>query len=131
MWADVAPFYFEFDWDNRAVWALDLEVERIAREQLDWHLDLPFWSTRPPEPLFDLCPREVLHDPTVHEVHAQRIRDADLRFPIHVMERRGRLAILDGMHRLARLAREGTDSVDVRRVPRALIPRISADPRRR
>jgi len=124
VWTDVAPFYFEFHWDNRAVWALDLEVERLDRTELDWHLDRPFWSTRPPQPLFDLRPRDVLRDGSVHEVHAERIRVADLRYPLDVMQCRGRLAILDGIHRLARLESEGADEVRVRRVPRALIPRI-------
>ena len=124
MWTDVAPFYFDFDWSNRAVWALDLPVGELDRAALDWHLELPFWSTRPPEPLFDLRPRAVLRDPSVHDRHAERIRRADLRYPLDVMECRGRLAILDGMHRLARLASEGTDRILVREVPRALIPRI-------
>ena len=124
MWADVAPYYFAFDWDNRAVWALDLEVEQIPRELLDWHLDLPFWSTAPPEPLFDLRPRDVLRDRDLHPLHTKRIDDADLRYPLHVMECRGRLAILDGMHRLARLAAEGSAFAAVRRVPRRAIPDI-------
>jgi hypothetical protein len=124
VWADVAPYYFEFHWDNRAVWALDLPVEELDRAALDWQLDLPFWSTRPPEPLFDLRPRAVLADPSAHARHAERIRVADLRHPLDVMECRGRLAILDGMHRLARLTAEGSERLRVRRVPRSLIPRI-------
>ena len=120
----IADVYFDFDWDRRAVWALNVEVETIEREALEWHLDLPFWSSQPPAPFFDLVPRSVIEDPSVHLVHARRIAEADMSFPLDVMEHRGRLCIMDGLHRLARAVRDERDTVRVRRIPRSAIPRV-------
>lgn len=37
---------------------------------------------------------------------------SDLRYPIHLVEYRGRLVILDGFHRLLKAAMEGREEVD-------------------
>ncbi|MCA9575452.1 MAG: hypothetical protein KC668_08445 [Myxococcales bacterium] len=121
---DIAELYFDFDWDRRKVWALSITPEPLPRSALEWHLDLPFWSSRPPEPLFDLQPRRVIDDPTYHAAHERRIALADMSFPIDVMEHRGRLCVMDGLHRLARAVREGRDMVSVRRIPRSAVPLI-------
>lgn len=126
--AEIAEVYFDFDWDKRKVWALDVEPENIDRERLDWHLDLPFWSSRPPLPLFDLIPRCVIDDRTMHAVHARRIAQADLTFPLDVMEHRRRLCIMDGIHRLAKALLEGRERVKVRRIPRSAVRGIRLDP---
>jgi hypothetical protein len=86
-------------------------------------LDLPFWSSQPPAPYFDLVPRLVIEDPTVHVVHARRIAEADMSFPLDVMEHRGRLCVMDGLHRLARAVRDGEDTISIRRIPRSAIQR--------
>ena len=120
---EIAAVYFDFDWDRRAVWALDVAAESIKRSVLEWHLDLPFWSSQPPAPCFDLVPRLVIEDPTVHVVHARRIAEADMSFPLDVMEHRGRLCVMDGLHRLARAVRDGEDTISIRRIPRSAIQR--------
>lgn len=124
---EIADVYFDFDWDRRAVWALNVEAETIERSALEWHLDLPFWSSQPPAPFFDLVPRRVIEDPAVHVIHARRIAEADMSFPLDVMEHRGRLCVMDGLHRLAQAVREGRDTVRVRRIPRSAIPRVRVD----
>ena len=123
--AEIEAVYFDFDWDKRRVWSLDVPVESIDRARLEWHLDLPFWSSRPPEPLFDLRPRAVLDDPAVHAIHAERVRTADLRFPMDAMAHGSRLCLLDGMHRLVRHVQQGHRRVSVRIVPRSMIPHIA------
>ncbi len=125
---DIAGVYLDFDWDKRRVWALDIEPEILSRKLLDWHLDLTFWSSRPSAPLFDLAPRQVVEDPSVHRVHAKRIEQADLSFPLDVMEHGGRLCVMDGLHRLAKIVRQGREQITVRRIPRAAIPGIRAEP---
>lgn len=115
----IAEVYLDFDWDRRQVWAMDIRAEIVERRVLDWHLDLPFWSTRPPAPLFDLVPRRVMDDASVSAIHARRIAQADLDFALDVMEHRGRLCIMDGIHRLARAAGERRGTISVRRIPRS------------
>lgn len=122
--SEIADVYLDFDWDKRTVWALDLESETIDRSLLNWHLILPFWSSRPPEPLFDLQPQQVIAAPSTHRVHARRIEKADLRFPLDVMPHQGRLCIMDGIHRLAKAVLLDRQEISVRRIPRELLPTI-------
>lgn len=35
---------FDFDWDEKDVWALDYPTQEIALEMLQWHFDVPFWD---------------------------------------------------------------------------------------
>jgi hypothetical protein len=121
---EIADVYLDFDWDKRDVWALEVESELVDRRILDWHLDLPFWSTRPPAPLFDLTPRRVVESPASHAVHARRIDRADLNCPLDVMEHRGRVCIMDGIHRLAKALLVGKDRISVRRIPRSALPAV-------
>ena len=36
---------FDFHWSEEKVWALDVPVEQMDIHELDWHFDIPFWST--------------------------------------------------------------------------------------
>lgn len=70
--------------------------------ELDWHLDLPVWSTQPPQPLFDLRPHDVIAQPALHAQHWQRILAAPLAYALDLFEYNGRWTIMDGYHRLAK-----------------------------
>ncbi|WP_432943027.1 hypothetical protein ACQPXM_39095 [Kribbella sp. CA-253562] len=102
--------------------------------ELDWHLDLPFWSVDG-EP-FQVTPRQVAAEPrrfsaqygrTVVGITAYRdafsprsaaALAADLRFPsLDVVERADRLTILDGVHRLLKAVMIGRDRIAVRVLP--------------
>jgi hypothetical protein len=102
---ELREFFFSFDWDPEKVWAVDVSVESIPRTELDWHLDLPFWSSSDEKPLFDIVPNDVFSNKSKFPEHFERIQSADLAYPIDVMWNRDRFVILDGMHRLARLTR--------------------------
>lgn len=121
---ELKPFYFDFDWENQRVWAVDARVFAMPVRELSWHLDMPIWSSVPGEPRFNLRPRDVLHDPRSHPEHWLRMRTANLNHPIDLMWTTDRLVILDGTHRLARLAYEGIPEARVRRIPRSAIPTI-------
>ena len=93
--------YFRARWDKHQLWRLDLPASSIKTSELDWHLDYPFWSSEPPEPLFDLHPRSVLSNPPEYPIHWNRVLSADLTYPIATASFGDRLVILDGLHRLA------------------------------
>ncbi len=118
------PFYFDFNWENARVWAEQAQPFSMPLHELTWHLDIPIWSSVRGELRFDLCPREVLMNPRAHPEHYFRMRMADLDHPLDLMWTTDRLVILDGVHRLARLAHEGRRTATVRRIPREAIPRI-------
>jgi hypothetical protein len=121
--AHLRSFWPDFDWHNPDVWALDTPTTNMEIADLLWLLDLPLWSSRPPEPLFDLRPRDVLDHPTSHPLHAQRVQVADLLFPLELLHYRGRWVVLDGLHRLARLVDNGAHSARVRCHPSSAFPR--------
>ena len=115
--ADMAA-YFRCRWDNESLWKLDLPISELPLRELVWHLDLPFWASDPPERIFDVVPRDVLGAPEAHPVRTARMERAQVAWPLHVTRFGTRIVILDGIHRLARLVRDGgVERVLVRHVP--------------
>ncbi|RYD23082.1 MAG: hypothetical protein EOP88_05605 [Verrucomicrobiaceae bacterium] len=114
-----------FQWDVREVWKLPGEVMLRPRADYDYLLDLPLWSSVPEQGmLFDISPREVILDAEQSPFQTERVRMADMRYPIDFVETDGRLWILDGVHRLARHYQMGTVFIRVRCHPGSVIPRI-------
>lgn len=115
---------FDFHWSSHKVWALDLPVETMPIAELAWHFDTPFWDSEGTDE-YNLRPRDVLAHPEKEPTHFSKIQNADLVYPIDIMENKGRWRILDGLHRLAKAHMLGITEVQVRKVPREMIPRIS------
>ncbi len=88
------------DWDRSRLWALDLPQQRVRLGELRWHFDLPWW--RHGGAWFQMSPREFLTHPTAYPEHVYRVANADLSYPLHVIRRRERWLILDGIHRLVK-----------------------------
>lgn len=91
-------------WKLDRLWSLRLPVRRLDVEQLAWLLDLPLWQRDGVR--FQVAPRQVLAHPEEFPDHLRRVTAADLAYPIHAVDHRGRLAILDGYHRLAKAVLE-------------------------
>ena len=106
--------FFNFRWDKQKVWQLSTPTTWMAITDLMWQLDLPVWSTAPPQPNFDLTPRQVIEQPTIYPYHWQRIWATDLTFPLELFPNPDKLVILDGYHRLAHHYLRGADNVPVR-----------------
>jgi hypothetical protein len=100
--ASLQGVFFPFRWDKQALWALPTPASGLALTELEWHLDLPVWSTQPPQPLFDLRPRDVIAQPAIHAQHWQRILAAPLEYALDLFEYNGRWVVMDGYHRLAK-----------------------------
>lgn len=110
---------FDFSWDERKVWELDVPKERMDIRELEWHLAVPFlWS---PGGYYDIMPQQVLDDPEQYTDEYVRTLAADTTFPIDIMWWRGRWVILDGLHRLMKQYKDGVDVVEVRKVPEEFI----------
>jgi hypothetical protein len=113
----------DFHWSNQKVWDLDIPVEELDIYELEWQLDLPFWSHD--DGKYNLCPREVMEDMDKYPDHKERILRANISYPLDIMENQnGRLELLDGMHRLVRLIMNGQQRVKARKLSRELIPLI-------
>lgn len=117
---------FDFSWDNKKVWNLELPVEEIDIQELEWILDLPFWNTKGNS--YDLSAREVLTHPEMYPYHTQRINKSDTTYPIDIMKnKKGKWLILDGLHRLVKLLSEGRVKILVRKVPKELLHLIKTE----
>ena len=122
--ASVLEYGFDFDWDERDTWALDYPVQEIPLEQLAWHFEVPFWNWQGKE--YVLTPNQVMREPEKYQSEYERIMQADESFPIEVMENKGRLVILDGLHRLVKEKLAGKQTVWVKIIPRSEIDNLQA-----
>jgi hypothetical protein len=85
-------------WQLGKLWALDLKVEPVEVADLVWMFDLPLWQLD--RQRFTVTPNQVAETPMNFRAHYQRVMDADLDRPVHLVAYRGRLVVLDGVHRL-------------------------------
>lgn len=116
---------FDFDWDEEKVWKLNVPVTDMDIKELVWHFDIPFlWYKGG---VYNLTPREVIENPRKYEDEYQRTVRAELKYPIDIMENKGRWLILDGLHRLMKAHIQGTETVNVRIIPRDKITEILRD----
>ena len=114
---------FDFSWDERKVWALDVPTEEMPIDELTWHFDVPFiWSK--PDGYYDVNPSEVIDHPDQYPEEYQRTMQADTFHPIDIMFWKKRWLILDGLHRLMKQAIQGNEVVQVRKIPESAIPLI-------
>ncbi len=118
--AHIQKYGFTFEWDNQKIWELDIPTESIDIAQLEWILDMPFWSNNGNS--WSLSAREFLQNPDLYPKHQKRFETADTSFPIDIMKNElGQWLILDGLHRLVKLVQLGHKYVKVRKVSRNLI----------
>ncbi len=116
---------FDFRWDERKVWELDVPIEDMDIQELSWHFDIPFlWEGNN---IYNLKPKEVIDNPEEYEKEYRRTMEADLTYPIDIMENKGKWLILDGLHRLMKATILGIEKIQVRKISREYIPKIKKD----
>jgi hypothetical protein len=113
---------FDFRWDNKKVWKLDVPVTEINMSELEWHFDMPFWDLKSER--YVLKPIDVINFPDKYKIEYTRTLKCDLTHPIDIMKNKGRWLILDGLHRLVKLKIAGKTKVKVRKIPVSMIPQI-------
>jgi len=116
---------FDFDWYGEKVWALDVPVEEMAIEDLEWHFEMPFWWTE--GGYYDFKPIWAMSEPKKYPDRIDRIMKADLDYPLDIMHWKGRWLLLDGLHRLAKAKMTGLKKVRVRKIPAEAIPKFKKD----
>ncbi len=110
---------FNFRWDNEKVWSLEIPVEEMSIDELEWMLDLPFWRDD------DKTPRQIIIEIEKYPDRKKRIMNADTNYPIDIMENsQGKYLTLDGLHRFVKLLLAGEKHIKVRKIPRHMIPLI-------
>ena len=85
-------------WRLDKLWALELKTEPVEVADLAWMFGLPLWQLHGER--FKVMPNQVATTPMNFRSHYERVMAVDLDYPIHLVAYRGRLVVLDGVHRL-------------------------------
>jgi hypothetical protein len=111
---ELALWLLPVHWDVDKLWGLTgLAEAELVVEELAWALALPWWRDERADgrPWFKVRPAEVLAAPALWPEQYERVLRADLSFPVHVVRRHGRWALVDGVHRLAKAWAIGQQSL--------------------
>src|SRR3989344_2961446 len=111
---------FDFNRDEEKVWALKYPVEEMNIDELTWHFNIPFHWHR--GEVYNLTSNEIINNPEKYPEEYGRCMKADLKYPIDIMQNKGRWLILDGLHRLMKAKIRALQTVKVRKIPRSEIP---------
>lgn len=114
------------NWEEELVWALDIPTQEIDIEQLAWHLDIPYWENDQGE-RWSVTPMDVIQGVAHSTNERKRIDDADTTYPLDLFEHEGKLFVLDGLHRLAKLYSGGEETVAVRIVPKDRFHEVASE----
>lgn len=90
--------------------------------EVDWLLSYPIWYADEHS-----VPYDIMNAPELSPLHWKRIQEADLQFPLHVLKWKGRLLVLDGVHRMARAKLEGLQKIKVKILTKDHVPLILPD----
>ena len=113
---------FDFSWDEKKVWQVEVPITEMDISELVWHFDVPFhWHQGD---VYNLTSKEIIENPKKYREEYDRTLKADLKYPIDIMENKGRWLILDGLHRLMKAYIQKQKRVSVRIIPRERIPEI-------
>ncbi len=124
----IKKYGYDFPKDTEKVWKLDCKVEELNINEITWHFELPFWNYN--NIPYSVKPLDVINFKDKYIEQYKRIEAADISYPIDLIDdraRTGKLLILDGLHRLAKLYINGQSVVKVRIIPRNKIPYICKD----
>lgn len=119
----VLEYGFNFDWNEEDVWKLDYPTEEMDLAMLEWHFTIPFWNWN--NTWYNLTPNQVIENKDKYKEQYERILNANIDYPIDIMENKGRYVILDGLHRLAKYKILGYTKIKVRIIPRTEIKNIA------
>lgn len=116
-----------FNWDVRKVWALKADVVLLPFTEFAYLLELPLWSSVPKHGLlFDICPMDVIRDPSVSVYQHQRLQQVELQYPIDVLLAQDKRWILDGVHRITKHFILNSPTLAVRFHAESIIPTIKS-----
>ncbi len=97
------------------MWALPITAEKMETKELKWMMDIPFWENDKGNIM--VTPNEVLKNPEKFPDHSKIIDECDMSYPIHITKNNlDEWLVLDGLHRLAKLVKEGKEELTVKKV---------------
>jgi hypothetical protein len=92
---------YEIYCDSVKLRELDVPVVDFEINKLMWNFDLPFWAKDGTDD-WNLTPWDVVKKIEGSDDHQKRVEQANLQFPILLLNKDGRWLIIDGVHRLVK-----------------------------
>jgi hypothetical protein len=108
-------YILPFNWNNHEIWKITAPIEYWSTNVLYWQLHRSFWSSQK-DIHYDIKPIDILKNKIQHKEHNHRINNANLAFPITVVDWRNQFKILDGIHRLAKCYKNGIGLIKVKKI---------------
>lgn len=96
---------------------IDLDIEKLV-----WHFDMPVWHKDGTDN-WNLTPWEVIGRVEGSAAHQERVKLADVTYPILVADYKSRLVILDGVHRLVKVYQNNGKTIKAKVVPAEYLSR--------
>ncbi len=114
---------FGFIHEDSKTWDLDISSEEMAIEKLESNLDIAYLDKEGTDD-WNLTLRELINTPEKQPGHYQKIKNAEMKYPIKIYFFKGSWKILDGVHRLCKAVMEGKKTITVCKIPPEMIPKI-------
>ena len=108
-------YFFPFDWCEKEIWKIQAPTTEIKLSEIEWLLNVDWFGTDENP----LTPNEVLKNPKLDPGHYERIKNADLSYPIDLGQnpRVNKLVPFDGLHRMCKAKLLGIKTIKCRIIP--------------
>ena len=114
---------FGFIHVDEKTWDLNIEPEEMDIKELESNLNIAYLDKQGTDD-WNLTPWQLIKEPEKEPGHYDKIKKADLKYPIKIYFFRGSWKILDGVHRLCKAIMEDKQTIMVCKVPPEMIPKI-------
>lgn len=114
---------FGFQFDDKKLWSLEVPSEEMKLDELKENLDIAYLEKEGTDD-WNLTPRELIEVPEKNPSHFDRVKKADLKYPIEIYDFAGGWKILDGVHRFCKATIEGRKTIAVRKITDSIIKDI-------
>ncbi|MFH1315850.1 MAG: hypothetical protein ABIH67_05665 [Candidatus Uhrbacteria bacterium] len=105
----------KFKTDEPKLWAVDIPIEEIPISEIKYNLDIPYLEQEGTND-WNLTPRMLIENFNKEFFHANKVNEADLKYPIEIYLHKGKWIILDGVHRFTKAIRLEHKTIKIRRV---------------
>jgi hypothetical protein len=92
---------YEIYCDTVKLRELDLPIVDFEIDKLIWNFDLPLWEKDGTDD-WNLTPWDVINKVEGSTAHQERVKQADLQFPILLLNKNDKWLVIDGVHRLVK-----------------------------
>lgn len=113
-----------FKINEEQLWKEVIPVEEISILELEHNLDIPYLDKKGTD-AWNLTPRELIKNFFEETLHAEKVNQANLNYPIEIHYHMGRWIILDGVHRFTKAVMQKNKTIKIRRVSKNIIKKIS------